>query len=248
MLYTVHEVAKLSGTTIKTLYHYQKIGLLLPEKVLENGYRYYGENELKRLQQILFYRELDFSLERIKTALDHEADRLSCLREQQTMLQERQYRLTGILKTLAEAIEHEEGDERMTAEKMFEGLNREEWERALAKQNEHLEDKYGFQLDTAAIDVDGMNEKAAEATAFLSFMAEALRSNLGVDDDRVAGAVEKHIAFLQKDHSLDAQGFVAQSRFFLSDEFHRSVLEGQQTGLSYYICAAAENYAAGAAK
>ncbi|MGG1662981.1 MerR family transcriptional regulator [Brevibacillus sp. NRS-1366] len=66
MLYTVHEVAKLSGTTIKTLYHYQKVGLLLPEKITENGYRYYGEKELERLQQILFYRELDFSLERIK--------------------------------------------------------------------------------------------------------------------------------------------------------------------------------------
>lgn len=79
MLYTVNEVAKLSGTTIKTLYHYQKIGLLMPEIVTENGYRYYGENELKRLQQILFYRELDFSLDSIKAALDHEPDRLRCL-------------------------------------------------------------------------------------------------------------------------------------------------------------------------
>ncbi|WP_229106613.1 MerR family transcriptional regulator [Paenibacillus sp. 1001270B_150601_E10] len=63
MLYTVHEVAKLSGTTIKTLYHYQKIGLLLSAIVMENGYRYYGVHELERLQQILFYRELDVSLE-----------------------------------------------------------------------------------------------------------------------------------------------------------------------------------------
>lgn len=77
MLYTVNEVAKLSGTTIKTLYHYQKIGLLMPEVVTENGYRYYGENELKRLQQILFYRELDFPLDRVKAALDHEPDRHS---------------------------------------------------------------------------------------------------------------------------------------------------------------------------
>jgi len=51
--YTVHEVAELSGVTIKTLYHYQKIGLLMPERVAENGYRYYGDNELRRLQQIL---------------------------------------------------------------------------------------------------------------------------------------------------------------------------------------------------
>ena len=53
MPYTVHEVAELSGVTIKTLYHYQKIGLLMPESIAENGYRYYGEKELKRLQHIL---------------------------------------------------------------------------------------------------------------------------------------------------------------------------------------------------
>ena len=61
MAYTVQEVAKLSGTTIKTLYHYHKIGLLIPSFVGENGYRYYSEKELEQLQQIMFYRELDFS-------------------------------------------------------------------------------------------------------------------------------------------------------------------------------------------
>jgi len=66
MSYTVHEVAKLSGVTIKTLYNYHRIGLLMPERIAENGYRYYGDKELKRLQQILFYRELGFPLKKIK--------------------------------------------------------------------------------------------------------------------------------------------------------------------------------------
>lgn len=61
MIYTVHEVAKISGVSIKTLHHYHKIGLLMPERVAEN----YGDKELKRLQQILFYRELEFPLEKI---------------------------------------------------------------------------------------------------------------------------------------------------------------------------------------
>ena len=62
MVYTVHEVAKISGVSIKALYHYHKIGLLIPESIAANGYRYYSDKELKTLQQILFYRELDFSL------------------------------------------------------------------------------------------------------------------------------------------------------------------------------------------
>lgn len=137
MSYTVHEVAELSGVTIKTLYHYHKIGLLTPESVAENGYRFYGDNELKRLQQILFYRELDFSLENIKTALDNEPDRLSCLNKQYSMLKEREQRLSGILSMLEETIEREQKGEPMSKEKMFIGLNEKEWEDAFAEQNEH---------------------------------------------------------------------------------------------------------------
>ena len=62
MEYTVKQVAEMTGVTVKTLHHYHKIGLLLPCRVTEAGYRLYGEGELMRLQQILFYRELDFSL------------------------------------------------------------------------------------------------------------------------------------------------------------------------------------------
>ncbi|TKI55353.1 MerR family transcriptional regulator [Brevibacillus antibioticus] len=243
MLYTVNEVAKLSGTTIKTLYHYQKIGLLMPEIVTENGYRYYGENELKRLQQILFYRELDFSLDRIKAALDHEPDRLRCLSEQQTMLKARQLRMERILLTLEETIRHERKRGNMSTEQMFDGLNEEEWQQAFSQQNEHLQKAYDFQLDTENLDVASMNEKAAEATAFMTSMAEALKNNKSIDDETVVSAIENHLAFLQKAHPIDARAFAEQSRFFLSDEFHRTMLEEQQTGLSYYICMAAENYA-----
>ncbi|MGK5508391.1 MerR family transcriptional regulator [Brevibacillus formosus] len=244
MLYTVNEVAKLSGTTIKTLYHYQKIGLLMPETITENGYRYYGENELKRLQQILFYRELDFSLDRIKAALDQEPNRLRCLCEQKAMLKARQQRVERILHTLVETIRHERKIENMTTEKMFDGLNEEEWKQTLTHQNEHLQQTYQFQLDTENLDVTKMNEKAAEATAFMTFMAEALKNNTSVNDVTVVSAIENHLAFLQKDHPIDAKAFAEQSRFFLTDEFHRAMLEEQQTGLSYYICIAAENYAA----
>ncbi|UED77723.1 MerR family transcriptional regulator [Brevibacillus sp. DP1.3A] len=243
MLYTVNEVAKLSGTTIKTLYHYQKIGLLMPEIVTENGYRYYGENELKRLQQILFYRELDFSLDSIKAALDHEPDRLRCLSEQQAMLKTRQLRLERILLTLEETIRHERKRGNMSTEKMFDGLNEEEWKQAFTQQNEHLQEAYDFQLDTENLDVASMNEKAAEASAFMTTMAEALKNNKSIDDETVVSAIKNHLAFLQKDHPIDARAFAEQSRFFLSDEFHRAMLEEQQTGLSYYICIAAENYA-----
>lgn len=245
MPYTVHEVAELSGVTIKTLYHYQKIGLLMPESIAENGYRYYGEKELKRLQQILFYRELDLSLENIKTALDNVPDRLNCLSEQYSMLKAREQRLTDILRTLEETIQHEEKGVPMSEEKMFNGLNKKEWEEAIAGQNEHLRGKYGYEIDTSEINADAMNQKAHEAAEFMSFMAASLKNGVSVNDKNVSDAIEKHIKFMQQDMSIDANGFAAQTRFLMTDDFHRQMIEGQQTGLSYYICFAAEAYAAG---
>ncbi|WP_313232693.1 MerR family transcriptional regulator [Tissierella praeacuta] len=244
MVYTVHEVAKISGVSIKTLYHYHKVGLLMPERVAENGYRYYGDKELKRLQQILFYRELEFPLEKIKETLDSKSNRRSCLCEQYALLKAKEKRLADILHTLEETIQHEEKGVSMSKEKMFNGLNKKEWEEAIACQNEHLQGKYEYEIDTKEINIDAMNEKAKEATEFMSFMATSLKNGVSVNDKSVSDAIEKHIKFMQRNMRIDANGFAAQTRFLMIDDFHRKMMEDQQTGLSYYICFAAESYAA----
>lgn len=132
----------------------------------------------------------------------------------------------------------------MSKEKMFTGLNEQEWKNNLSEQNVHLKEGYGVELDTNNIDTAAMNDKANEAMEFMSFMATSLKNGVSVSDKSVLTAIEKHIQFLQKDMPLDAQGFAAQSRFLMNDDFHRQMMEGQQTGLSYYICFAAESYAA----
>lgn len=128
--YTVQEVANLAGITVKTLYHYQRLGLLLPASVGENGYRYYGEKELLRLQQILFYRELELPLKEIKTALEEERSRLKCLRHQQALLLDQKRRLEAVLNTLEESIVHTQDGTSMDHKQLFSGLNLEAWERS----------------------------------------------------------------------------------------------------------------------
>lgn len=66
----INEAAKLTGVTVRTLHYYDQIGLLRPETVTDTGYRLYGEKDLERLSQILFFRELDFTLAQIKDMLD----------------------------------------------------------------------------------------------------------------------------------------------------------------------------------
>lgn len=73
----VKELSHIANVTIKTLYHYHKIGLLVPKEISEAGYRHYVADELKRLQEILFYKELDIPLSEIKTLLDEDAERTS---------------------------------------------------------------------------------------------------------------------------------------------------------------------------
>ncbi len=107
-----------------------------------------------------------------------------------------------------------------------------------------ISEKYGYEIDTSEINADAMNEKANEAAEFMSFMAASLKNGVSANDKSVSDAIEKHIKFMQQDMSIDANGFAAQTRFLITDDFHRQMIEGQQTGLSYYICFAAEAYAA----
>ncbi len=105
--YGVKDVAKLSGVSIRTLHHYDKIDLLKPFNRTEAGYRYYGAKELLRLQQILFYKELDFSLKEIRQLLDEPSfDRLTSLEHHKLALKARKKRIDQLLSTIDNTIYH----------------------------------------------------------------------------------------------------------------------------------------------
>ncbi|KLU60984.1 HTH-type transcriptional activator mta [Peptococcaceae bacterium CEB3] len=246
MLYSVNEVSKLTGVTVKALYHYHKIGLLEPYKISDAGYRLYSMNELERLQEILFYRELDFSLKDIKKALEDESGRLLCLTNQHELLVARKQRLCCMLKTLEESISLAKKGESMDKDTMFRGLNREEWENALSEQNDYLKNQYGVDLlAKEEIPVDDLNIKAKEAQGFLQSMSDALRNHWAVTDRRLHTLVDEHLKFLNSHGTpVTAKSLVAQTRFFCHDEFHRNMLENHQLGLCYYLCIAAEEFAA----
>ncbi|QGU96181.1 MerR family transcriptional regulator [Clostridium bovifaecis] len=242
---TVKEVGELTGVTIKTLHHYHKIGLLEPCKVTDAGYRLYSMKELERLQQILFYRELDFSLNDIKKALEDESSRIECLTKQHELLYARKQRVEHLLSTIEKSIFFTKKGESMDKLEMFKGFNKEEWAEALTEQNEYLKDKYNYDmLGTQEIQADKVNKQALEAQQFTSFMINALKSGWRADDKRLQKALKEHIEFLNvHGANMDAKSFVNISKFMLDDDFHRNMQENQQIGLSYYLYAAAQMYA-----
>ncbi|WP_420146725.1 MerR family transcriptional regulator [Spirosoma sp.] len=124
--YSVKNLAKLAGVSVRTLHHYDRLGLLKPSVRTEARYRLYGQEELIRLQQILFYKELDFSLEEILSILeDPNFNLLNALESHKQALRDRQDRLATLLVTIDKTISTLKGERVMlTHEELYEGFPR----------------------------------------------------------------------------------------------------------------------------
>jgi DNA-binding transcriptional MerR regulator len=120
----------MAGVSVRTLHYYDEIRLLAPTRVGDNGYRYYGDEALFRLQQILFYREMDLSLDAIKAILDQPGfDKIEALREHRAALEARTRRLRSLIQTVDNTIEHLSGEKDMSRKQVFRGFSKEEEER-----------------------------------------------------------------------------------------------------------------------
>jgi DNA-binding transcriptional MerR regulator len=126
MHFTVKQLADLSGVTPRTLHYYDQIGLLSPARDPHNGYRIYQRPALLRLQQILFLRELGFSLEDIQAILDQPGfDLLPALEQHILALTERRERLDRLLDTVERTISHLKGNIEMDDKEFFQGFSEE---------------------------------------------------------------------------------------------------------------------------
>lgn len=134
-MYTVKQVSQLAGVSIRTLHYYDEIGLLSPSKVGANSYRYYDDASLLRLQQILFYRELGLELNPIKDLLDSpDFDTVSALKAHREALRDKAQRLSALMNTLDETIDHLERGTPMSKRKLFDPFSEEkqkEYEREI---------------------------------------------------------------------------------------------------------------------
>jgi DNA-binding transcriptional MerR regulator len=124
MAYTVKQVAAVSGVSVRALRFYDQTGLLAPAHVGANGYRFYEEPQLLRLQQILFYRELGFKLKQIKPILGQaDFEIASALQSHQQLLQHKVARTHRLIETIDKTMKHLKGTKKMKTEEMFVGFS-----------------------------------------------------------------------------------------------------------------------------
>lgn len=123
MEWSIQQIAKLAGTTSRTLRHYDQIGLLPPSSIGPNGYRHYDESSLVRLQRILLLRELGLGLPLIAEVLQREAAEVPALQSHLALLRQEQERLARQIASVETTIRAREGGEELMAEKMFDGFD-----------------------------------------------------------------------------------------------------------------------------
>lgn len=129
MTYTVQQLANLAAITTRTLHHYDAIGLLKPARIESNGYRQYGEAELLKLQQIMFFRELEFPLEEIRKILENPRfDMAAALGDHRKLIELKKKRMDDLLTTIDQTLKKITKEKTMDDKELYSGFSKEEAE------------------------------------------------------------------------------------------------------------------------
>ena len=249
--HTVKQVARLSGVSVRTLHHYDEVGLLKPASVGANGYRYYGREELLRLQQILFHRELGFSLEEIARVLDAPGfDRVAALRAHREKLEAETRRYRRLVRTIDETLAALKGAAKMEDKAMYRGFDPEKqagYEKELvAKHGSEMQGHIDLAKQGMAgwkqADFDAMQ---AEADAIEAAMAQALKDGLPADSAPVTVLMRRQHAWIGKswNRPAPAQAFKGLGEMYVADPRFKERYDSRQAGLAEYMAAAMASFA-----
>jgi DNA-binding transcriptional MerR regulator len=182
--FTVRQLAGISGVTVRTLHHYDEIGLLTPASVGANGYRYYGRAELLRLQRILFHRELGVPLGSIAGLLDLEGkDQIGVLRQHREKLEAERERYRVLIETIDRTIGDLNGERLMANADLYEGFSPEKQ----AGYEAWLIDRYGGPMRVDVEYAKKSYEKLSPAGQ------EAMGQDLKEVEEALAGALRHGI-------------------------------------------------------
>ncbi len=191
--YKVKEVAELSGVTVRTLHHYDTIGLLSPARRTAAGYRLYDEADLLRLQQILLYRELGLPLEQIKAVMSEPSfDAQSALLEQRRRLAERAQQTQAMLSAVDAALRALRGETTVNANNIFDGFDASKYE-AEAKQRWGDTDAYKESTRrTKGYSPEDWERIKGESHDLMQRIAAQLESGAAPTQEAVMDLAEEH--------------------------------------------------------
>jgi MerR family transcriptional regulator, thiopeptide resistance regulator len=190
---TVGEVSQVTGVTVRTLHHYDEIGLLRPSGRSESGYRLYAYVDLTRLQEILVWRALGFSLGEIQSILDDPAyDRMKALRRQRELVEREAERLGALRDALDTAIDAEEKGTTMPEHTMFDGFDPADYEDEVRERWGDTDAYRESARRTASYDEADWREIRSEWDAIVAELAAAMVAGEPADGEPAMAAAERH--------------------------------------------------------
>ena len=243
--YTVSKLAKIAGVSVRTLHHYDEIGLLKPSFRSASGYRKYQRGDLLRLQQILFYRELDFSLNEIKDIMDDpDYNEIQAFVNHRRSIEQRIERLSNLLNTLDKTLlQYKEDTMVLTDEELYEGFTKEQIERY----NKDVDEKFGSGTVKASEErIKKMSKKQwqdvkEEGGAIILEMADLM--DLPPESSEVQKLIRRHHAWIKNYWKPNAESYKGLGRGYVENPEFRAFYDKYKIGLADFFCAAMEYYA-----
>ncbi len=242
MEYTVKMLGQMAGISTRTLRYYDQIGILKPARINSSGYRIYGQAEVDRLQQILFYRELGVNLESIKdivTAPDF--DGTQALREHRAKLLEKRSQLDVLIKNVENTIATAEGGFIMSNQEKFNGFKKKLIEDNEKQYGKEIRDKYGDEaINKSNQKVQDMTEaQYNEITQLNNTLMETLQAAFQTGDpagelaQKAADLHRQWLCFYWHDYSPAAHQGVAQ--MYVDDERFTAYYDAKQPGTAAFL-------------
>ena len=246
---TVGELARLAGVTVRTLHHYDRIGLLTPSGRTPAGYRVYDVPDVDRLQQVLLYRGLGFGLEEIGTLLDDpDADAGEHLRRQHRLLTEQRDRTDRMVAAVEKEMEARQMGISLTPEERFEVFG--DW--LPEEYADEAEQRWGdteawaqSQRRTTAYTKQDWVEIKAEAADLERRFAGALAEGAPADGERAMDLAEEHRAQItRRYYDCPPEMHAGLGRMYVEDERFTGYYEAIAPGLAQYVSTAVQANAA----
>ncbi|MEU5898865.1 MULTISPECIES: MerR family transcriptional regulator [Streptomyces] len=240
MSWSVGQVAAFAGVTVRTLHHYDEIGLLVPGGRSHAGHRRYGDDDLDRLQQILFYRELGFPLDEVAALLDDpDTDPREHLRRRHRLLTARIHRLQEMAAAVETAMEAKKMGINLTPEEKFEVFG------------DHDPDQYAEEVEQRWGDTDAYRESQRKAASYTkddwkrindelntvhARVGELLGRGVPPDSEEAMDAAEEHRRLITANHyTCSHEMHTCLGEMYVADERFTAFYEAIRPGLAVYL-------------
>jgi len=242
MEYTVQKLGKLAGISTRTLRYYDEIGILKPARINSSGYRIYGEKEVDSLQQILFYRELDVSLDSIKEILTSPSfDGENALREHREKLLEKRNQLDALIANVDKTIALTGGEIKMSNKEKFEGFKKNMVEENEKKYGKEIREKYGKDtVEKSNAKMMNMTEEQYDEVTKLNELLTTTLAQAFISGDpaseiaqEAAELHKKWLLYYWSEYSKEAHAGLAQ--MYVDDERFTAYYDKERPGTAVFL-------------